>query len=145
MVILNRAALFTEANVLLTARALQSTPMGLPAALRFWVIAWLGNMSGAYLIGAIIAFAQTYPQGFHEMLDATVAKKMTYMTQGGVPMDWLRMVVSGMLGNGMIGMAAFFANMANTLFGKYIPVFIIVSLFVAGHFQHSPANWVTFH
>jgi formate transporter len=30
--------------------------------------------------------------------------------------------------------------MANTLVSKFIPVFLVVSLFVAGNLQHSPAN-----
>jgi formate transporter len=37
-------------------------------------------------------------------------------------------------------MAAFFATMANTLIGKFIPVFLVVTLFVAANLQHSPAN-----
>jgi formate/nitrite transporter FocA (FNT family) len=45
-----------------------------------------------------------------------------------------------MLVNGLIGMAAFFTSMANALIGKYVPVFLVVTLFVAGNFQHSPAN-----
>jgi formate/nitrite transporter FocA (FNT family) len=141
MIILSRAALFTEANVLMPARALQTTPMGLPmAALRFWGLAALGNLLGAYVTGAVIGFAQVYPQGVTDMLSYTVAKKMAYMTDGGTALDWFRIVVSGMLGNGMIGMAAFFAIMANTLIGKYVPIFLVVSLFVAGNLQHSPAN-----
>ena len=37
-------------------------------------------------------------------------------------------------------MAAFFATMGRTIIGKYIPIFLAVTLFVAGNFQHSPAN-----
>lgn len=140
MIILSRAALFTEANVILPASFLHSRPMGLPmAAMRFWVLAWIGNMIGALLIGIVINFAQDYPAAIRGELDAVVAKKMAYMEEGGA-VAWLRIVVSGMLGNGLIGMAAFFATMANTLFGKYIPIFLVVSLFVAGNLQHSPAN-----
>lgn len=141
MVILSRAALFTEANVLLPASALQNTPIGLSSvALRFWALAWFGNMLGAYVAGSVIAFAQVYPESVTDLLAVTVGKKMAYMTEGGSALDWFRIVVSGMLGNGLIGMAAFFAIMANTLFGKYVPVFLVVSLFVAGNLQHSPAN-----
>jgi len=140
MIILSRAALFTEANVILPASYLHARPMGLPsAALRFWALAWLGNMLGAFVIGLVITFSQDYPAEIRSGLDAVVAKKMAYMDQGGVG-AWLRIVVSGMLGNGLIGMAAFFATMANTLVGKFIPIFLVVSLFVAGNLQHSPAN-----
>lgn len=30
--------------------------------------------------------------------------------------------------------------MAKTIFGKYVPIFLVVTLFVAGNLQHSPAN-----
>lgn len=141
MIILSRAALFTEANVLIPSSVLQSRPMALPGVmLRFWVLAAIGNLLGAFIAGAVIAFAQVYPQGVSDLLAATVAKKMAYMTEGSTVLDWFRIVVSGMLGNGMIGMAAFFAIMANTLIGKYVPIFLVVSLFVAGNLQHSPAN-----
>ena len=140
MIILSRAALFTEANVVLPASYLHASPMSLPAgALRFWALALLGNLVGAFLIGIIITFAQEYPAEIRAGLDAVVDKKMAYREEGGL-VAWLRIVVSGMLGNGLIGMAAFFATMANTLIGKYIPVFLVVSLFVAGNLQHSPAN-----
>lgn len=32
------------------------------------------------------------------------------------------------------------ARMALTLIGKFVPIFLAVTLFVAGNFQHSPAN-----
>jgi len=44
------------------------------------------------------------------------------------------------MGNWLVGMAAFFATMARTIIGKFVPVFLAVTLFVAGNFQHSPAN-----
>lgn len=145
MIILGRAALFTEANVMLPATALQSDKIGLPSgAWKFWVIAWVGNMLGAFLIAQIIAFAQIYPDSTYALLGKTVAKKMVYLNEGGAAIDWMRIVVSGMLGNGMIGIAAFFAIMANTVVGKFIPIFLVVSLFVAANLQHSPANMAYF-
>ncbi len=36
--------------------------------------------------------------------------------------------------------AAFFSVMARSVIGKYVPVFLAVTLFVAANFQHSPAN-----
>jgi len=140
MIILSRAALFTEANVILPASYLQGVPKHhVLATLRFWGIALIGNMLGAFIIGVVITFAQTYPDSVQQSLDAVVAKKMAYKDEGGLT-AWLRIIVSGMLGNGLIGMAAFFATMANTLFGKYVPIFLVVTLFVAGNLQHSPAN-----
>lgn len=140
MIILSRAALFTEANVILPASFLQMSWGEISAkAFQFWGIAWIGNMLGALLVGQVIAFAQIYPDYVHEALAGLVSKKMAYM-EVGTTSSWFQIVVSGMLGNGLIGMAAFFAAMGNTLFGKFVPVFLVVSLFVAGNLQHSPAN-----
>ena len=61
------------------------------------------------------------------------------MNEGGVS-SWFKIVVSGMFGNALIDMAAFFAIMAKTLTSKFVPIFLVVSLFVAGNLQHSPAN-----
>ena len=140
MIILARAALFTEANVVLPASLLQGNAYSLLGkAARFWAIAWVGNMLGCYLLGQVIAFAQHYPEAFQSTLSYMVSKKMSYMAEGTTS-AWLQIVVSGMLGNALIGMAAFFATMANTLVSKFIPIFLVVSLFVAGNLQHSPAN-----
>ena len=140
MIILSRAALFTEANVILPASFLQMSWGEISAkAFQFSGIAWIGNMLGALLVGQVIAFAQIYPDYVHEALAGLVSKKMAYM-EVGTTSAWFQIVVSGVLGNGLIGMAAFFAAMGNTLFGKFVPVFLVVSLFVAGNLQHSPAN-----
>ena len=117
MIILARAALFTEANVLLPASYLQGLGKShFATALRFWGIAWVGNMLGAFIIGLVIAFAQTYPDSVSQSLDAVVTKKMAYQGEGTMT-AWFRIIVSGMLGNGLIGMAAFFAAMANGVLG----------------------------
>lgn len=50
------------------------------------------------------------------------------------------MLLSGVLANWLVGMAAFFAAMGRTVIGKYIPVFLAVTVFVPANFQHSPAN-----
>ncbi len=140
MVILSRGVLFTEVNVILPASFLNCSSSQLyRGAARFWGLACLGNILGAFAIGNIIAFAQYYPQDVHALLSALVAKKPSYSEIGGVG-AWLQVVVSGMLGNWLVGMAAFFAVMANTIVGKFVPVFLAVTLFVATNLQHSPAN-----
>jgi formate/nitrite transporter FocA (FNT family) len=56
MIILSRAALFTEANVILPASYLHANPMRLPrSASGFWALAWLGNMSGAFVMAVFFA------------------------------------------------------------------------------------------
>lgn len=140
LVILSRAALFSEANVILPASLLQSTwTEHLGGVLRFWGLAWVGNLAGAMLIGWLLTLVQYYPEDYHEALGGIIAKKMAYRETGGVS-GWAELVVSGMLGNWMVGVAAFFAVMGRTIVGKFVPVFLGVTLFVAANLQHSPAN-----
>jgi len=73
------------------------------------------------------------------LLTQVVDRKMAYRAIGGAG-AWWQVVLSGMLANWLVGMAAFFSVMGRSIIGKYIPVFLAVTLFVAANFQHSPAN-----
>jgi formate transporter len=137
-VILSSAILFTEANVTLPSTLLACSSPTVRLA-RFWALAWIGNLIGAIVIGGLIAFAQNYGADVTGLLDEIIAAKLSFRDEGGAG-GWLRIVVSGMLANWLVGMAAFFAVMGRTIIGKYIPVFLAVTLFVAANLQHSPAN-----
>lgn len=52
----------------------------------------------------------------------------------------MQALLSGVLANWLVGMAAFFATMGRTIFGKYIPVLLAVTTFVAAGFQHAPGQ-----
>jgi len=139
-VILSEAVLFTEANVVLPATMLyRHTPTILKKIGRFWLLAWLGNLVGAWLVGLLIITAQDYSPEVFQELALLVQKKMAFAAVG-TPAAWGRAVLSGILANWLVGMAAFFATMGRSIIGKYIPVLLVVSLFVVANFQHSPAN-----
>lgn len=141
-VILSDAVLFTEANVVLPATILRCrrTPAARLATIaRFWALAWAGNLAGAFFVGYAIHLAQHYPSNVTELLGQVVARKMAYRSIGGLR-GWWQIVLSGVLANWLVGMAAFFSVMGRSIIGKYVPVFLAVSLFVAANFQHSPAN-----
>lgn len=140
MVILSHAVLFTETNVVLPASYLNCTRSDVAiGALKFWLLAIIGNAAGAFAVGALLTFTQTFPPEIVENLSSVMDKKMSYMT-GGTASYWFQIVISGVFGNWMVGMAAIFALMGRTIIGKYIPIFLLVTLFVAGNLQHSPAN-----
>lgn len=140
MVIVSRAVLFTEANVVMpTSFLISRRRIVYRRAFQFWGLAWLFNMLGAFVVGSVIMYAHSYPESVTSTLDQVIDKKMAYREAGGVA-SWFKIVLSGMLGNGLIGMAAFLAGMGNTLFGKFVPIFLVVTLFVAANLQHSPAN-----
>jgi len=139
-VILSSAVLFTEANVVLPATLLyEHQGAFVLKVLRFWTLAWVGNLLGAWCVGWLVPIAQVYPPVVGYDLAAFVAKKMHYHAVG-TPAAWFQAMLSGVLANWLVGMAAFFATMGRTIIGKYIPVFLAVTLFVSANFQHSPAN-----
>ncbi|HEC08455.1 MAG TPA: formate/nitrite transporter family protein [Acidimicrobiales bacterium] len=139
-VILSGAALFTEANVVLPATVVSDQP-GTSARLvaRFWALAWVGNLLGATLVGFAVHMAQHYPPETIDLLHDVVGRKLAYRGVGGSG-AWFQIILSGVLANWLVGMAAFFATMGRTIIGKYIPILLAVSVFVAANFQHSPAN-----
>ena len=139
-VILSGAALFTEANVVMPATAASDeqgvTPLGIA---RFWSLAWLGNLLGAVIVGYAVHYAQDYSPGVENVLVEVTETKLAYREEGGAD-QWFRIVLSGVLANWLVGMAAFFAVMGRTIIGRWIPVFLGVTMFVSANFQHSPAN-----
>ncbi len=137
-VVLSEAVLFTEANVVLPATLL-SRWRGPRRVLAFWAVAWSGNLLGAIVFGWLIGAAQLYPPEVLALLREVVDAKMAYQDAGG-GLSWVQLIASGVLANWLVGMAAFFAFMGRTIIGKYVPVLLAVTLFVAAGFQHSPAN-----
>lgn len=143
-VIQAQAALFTEINVIMPVTLLHYGKGAVTAkALRFWALAFAANLLGAWVVGCVVAQVQVYPSEVTERLGEIVSAKMAYREVGGAG-AWLRALVSGMLANWLVGLAALFATMGRTLVDRYVPVFLAVSLFVAAGFQHSPANMAYF-
>lgn len=137
-VVLSEAVLFTEANVVLPATLLEShRPVRKVAA--FWATAWIGNLIGAIATGELVMWAQSYPNASIDTLRHLADLKLQYWREGSIQ-AWLQVVGSGVLANWLVGMAAFFGMMGRTIFGKFIPISLAVTLFVAANFQHSPAN-----
>ncbi len=144
LVVLSGALLFTEVNVELPATLLSRDTGAIRSSiLRLWVLAAAGNLLGAFVTGQVIHYTQNYGAGYEELLGEIVDTKLRYQGIGGLD-GFLRAVVSGMLGNWLVGMAAFLATMGRTIIGKYIPVLVTVMAFVASGFLHSPANMAYF-
>jgi len=140
MVILSNSILFTETNVVLPASYLNCSKFEVAVgAAKFWIFAIIGNIFGALLVGLLFNYAHTFPAITLDTLIEISDKKMSYMATGDLS-AWIQALVSGTFGNWMVGMAAVFALMGRTIIGKYIPIFLLVSLFVAANLQHSPAN-----
>jgi formate transporter len=137
LVILSGAALFTEVNVLLPELLLSR---GRPSARlwRFWLIAYLGNVVGAVALGAALNGARVIgPEQAHRLAQIIAVK--TQFAHTGIE-GWFRAVLSGVLANWLVGMAAFLAAAARTVGGKIIGMAVPIVMFVALGVQHAPAN-----
>ncbi|MEM9610827.1 MAG: formate/nitrite transporter family protein [Actinomycetota bacterium] len=140
VVILSGGLLFTEVNVEVPATMLSRRAIDIRhLVLRLWVVAALGNLAGAFLLGQLIDIAHDFSSTDLETLVEITEKKARFQEIGGLE-GWGRAVVSGVLGNWLVGMAAFLSVMGRTIIGRYIPVFLVVVAFVASGFLHSPAN-----
>lgn len=139
-VILTHAVLFTEANVVLPTTLLVDRPSrcGL-RLLRFWALAWVGNLLGAAVVGGLLVAAGAVDPRTVALLAETIEGKMVFAAEG-TPAAWGRAVLSGVMANWLVGLAAFFAVMGRTIIGKFVPVLLAVTAFVSAGLQHSPAN-----
>jgi len=140
LVILTGALLFTEINVEMPATLLGSGRDSLWArAGRLWLLAAVGNFIGAFLAGWAIATVSNFTPQVQAHLADIVEAKMRFRGVGSAQ-GWFKAVLSGAIANWLVGLAAFLSVMGRTIIGKYIPVVLIVTMFVAGGFLHAPAN-----
>lgn len=145
LVVLTGALLFTEVNVELPATLLGNQDEAdrsrtlRACVLKLWILAAIGNMVGAFVLGQIIGYVSDYGPEVEALLVEVVDGKVRFAAVGGLD-GFARAVVSGIVANWLVGMAAFLATMGRTIIGKYIPVLLTVTAFVAGGFLHSPAN-----
>ena len=133
--------MFTEANVVLPATLLETRHLARRIS-TFWAMAWIGNLLGAILTAHLVAAAQTYPRSVIDLLGDVIDAKLQYADVGGAA-AWFQLVLSGVLANWLVGMAAFFATMGRTIFGKYIPILLAVTTFVAAGSSTAPRTWAT--
>ncbi len=138
LVILSGSALFTEINVLLPEMFL-SRPRDLcRRCWPFWGIAIVGNVMGALFVGSMVNGAHIFGPLQEERLFELMDEKMQFQDLGTE--GWFIVVVSGILGNWLVGMAAFLATAARTVTGKILGVLFPIIAFVAIGVQHAPAN-----
>ena len=138
LVILSGSALFTEVNVLLPEMFL-SRPRDLcRRCWPFWFIAIAGNVLGALFVGAMINGAHVLGPLQEERLFELMEEKMQFQELGTE--GWFVVLVSGILGNWLVGMAAFLATAARTVTGKILGLVFPIVAFVAIGMQHAPAN-----
>lgn len=138
MVFLTGAILFTEVNVLLPTYLFQRPNWSHQLYLKFWASTYVGNIAGAFFAAVIIIASSSMSKSFNHELSIFLSHKMGFLDHG--VWGWFQILLSGIVANWLIGMAAFLTTAARDIIGKMIGTLLPVTLFVAGNFQHSAAN-----
>lgn len=138
LVILSGAALVTEMNVMLPELFLSRPRQRCRRCVRFWIIVLVGNAAGALFVGGLLNAADAMEPAIDERITEILAEKMRFKDLGAE--GWFRVVASAVLGNWLVGMAAFVATAARTVPGKILGILFPVVTFVALGLQHAPAN-----
>lgn len=138
MVFISGAVLFTEINVLLPSYLFNKAGLMKVNIYKFWASAYIGNILGAFLVAVFIQMSGSLSSPFYTELNMYLDNKMKFMDHG--IRGWFQILISGILANWLIGMAAFLTTAARDLTGKILGTMLPVILFVAGNFQHSAAN-----
>ncbi|WP_319004499.1 formate/nitrite transporter family protein [Halobacillus litoralis] len=138
MVFISGAVLFTEINVLLPSYLFNKAGLMKVNIYKFWVSSYIGNILGAFLVAVLIQMSGSLSETFYPELSKYIDHKMKFIDHG--IKGWFQILISGVLANWLIGMAAFLTTAARDITGKILGTVIPVVLFVAGNFQHSAAN-----
>ncbi|WP_040985000.1 formate/nitrite transporter family protein [Oceanobacillus jeddahense] len=138
MVFMSGSVLFTEVNVLLPTYYLQKSYWMKNKFLKFWAATYIGNIAGALFVALLIIGSSSMLPEFTTELESLLGQKMQFAERGWV--GWFQVVLSGIIANWLIGMAAFLTTAARDVTGKILGTALPVILFVAGNFQHSAAN-----
>ncbi|WP_335808501.1 formate/nitrite transporter family protein [Halobacillus litoralis] len=138
MVFMSGAVLFTEINVLLPSYLFNKAGLMKTNIYKFWMSTYIGNIIGAFLVAVLIQSSGSFASTFYPELEMYLDHKMKFMDHG--VKGWFQVLISGVLANWLIGMAAFLTTSARDLTGKILGTTLPVVLFVAGNFQHSAAN-----
>ena len=138
MVFISGSVLFTEINVLLPSYLFNKGGLMKRTIYKFWASAYVGNILGAFLVGILVQLSASLSPSFYNELSMYLDHKMKFMEDG--VLGWFEILISGILANWLIGMAAFLTTAARDITGKFLGTMLPVILFVAGNFQHSAAN-----
>lgn len=133
MVLVGGAELFTGNCLIIIPVLSKKAKVG--GMLRNWIIVYLGNMVGGFLIALIATFSHTY--GFDDGKLATAVVNTAIVKSNISFADGL---LRGILCNLLVCMAVWCSFAADELAGKVLALWLPVMLFIICGFEHSVAN-----
>ncbi len=130
LVVVAGAELFTGNTLIVMAWV--DGRIGLPALLRNWTYAYLGNLAGALAIVALMAAS-----GLLSGKAGDVAMRVAEAKAG---LGWLEALARGVLCNMLVCLAVWLTFAARSVSDKLLAIVFPISAFVALGYEHSVAN-----
>lgn len=133
MVLVGGAELFTgNCLIIIPVLSKKATVAGM---LRNWVIVYLGNMVGGFLIALFATLSNTYGFDDGRLVKAVIN---TAVIKSNIPFS--DALFKGILCNLLVCMAVWCSFAADELAGKILALWLPVMLFIICGFEHSVAN-----
>jgi len=137
--VMTNAFVFSDNSVMLPGSLYRCTPLQkVMLLLRFWVVVWIGNFIGAFVIGWLVYAAQFYTPNVVHTLQQSVMRDLAYQQLGVV--GWWQVMLSGVLASWLIGFALQITVVGRNAIDKYVPLLFAALLLAAGGFQYAPVN-----
>lgn len=131
LVVIAGSELFTGNNLVMTMGALQKT-VTWGETLRLWLVCWLGNWAGSFLLAVVFWAAGYATGGVGSFIAQAAAAKMS------VP--FFPLLLRGMLCNVLVCLAVWCSTRCKSESGKLIMIFWCLFAFITSGYEHSVAN-----
>jgi formate/nitrite transporter FocA (FNT family) len=141
LVILTNSVLVTEANVFVPNNFYNDTIMkAWSRLLRFWGLAWVGNIVGAIIVSCLIYFSRIHVDvSFSDNLTNLVADEVAHVSAHkfrGIH----ELILSGLLANWIVALTSFFAQASRNFINQFVIVFLAFITITATGFEYFPVN-----
>lgn len=123
--------LFTGNNMTM-AFGLYNKKVRLIDALRVWLMSYIGNFIGAFILGGLLVLSGCASGILTDYYTAIIPSKLE--------LDPLTLFIRGILCNYLVCLAVFIGTRMKTESGKLIVMFCIITAFVIAGFEHCIAN-----
>lgn len=144
LVVSSNSILFTEANVMVPANLYTNTiGQAFSRLTLFWLLAFIGNILGAWFISWIINYSIGFSSTAAEYLKEMALTKLQHKANGNV-LGMFDLILSGIMANWVIAFSVLYAIYNRAAMGKIMILFVTSALIIAANFQYFPLNTSVF-
>lgn len=135
LIVLLGGELFTGTNFVMGV-SLYENKVNILGAIRIWVLAYIGNFIGIFLLALIIVGSGASRDLFAAYLAVIVPGKLAG--------TWYALLLKGIMCNFLVCMGVYAGLKLKSESGKCIAILVVITTFVLAGFEHSVANMATF-